>query len=476
MKSTIIYISLFLGLVLNLPFNLDAQDFQMYNMNQVVQRNKLNPAFSIDASVFAGFPLTSSTMVSYQNSGFTYSDLLKKDATDSLYLDIENAISKMDQQNNIHTEISNDIVWFGLNFGKNTITVNVTDKAVLDFSYTKSMMEFLYYGNGGFNGNTGNINPGIEGSHYREHGITWTRKLKKNISAGIRIKYLYGMEHIHSEGAGANLYTDPNDYTLYGYSDYALFTAGISENSFDDFSAGNYLIKKKNHGYGVDVGLNINATEKVELSVSMLDIGQISWKDEVVIYSTHTTDGPVVYQGIDLDEFINNGYSSEAYLENLGDSLYEAFDIQESTDTFKRAIPKQMYAGANYIIGEKSKTGIVLHLRETPSKTVLNYHVHYTSAIKDWLNFSLGYSSINNSQGNVGASLVFNFKGGQMYFTSDNILGMINYKNANVTGFRAGFNFIFKKKEESTPKELLPQTNDITVDHGNIPTPEVLEK
>jgi hypothetical protein len=250
-----------------------SQEFLLNNLENVGQRSKINPAFTINAPVFAGFPLTSSIMTSYQNNGFKYSDLIKKDENDSLYMDIAGAIDEMKTQNSIHIETSNDIIWFGINIGKNFFTVNVTEKASFDLSYSKSMMEFLYYGNGAYNGNTGNINPGIDGSHYREYGLTWARDIFTGVTGGIRLKYLYGMEHIHSEGLGVTLYTDPNDYTLSGYSEYSVYTSGMTGESFDNVSTGNYLFGKKNNGFGVDLGLTIKTGEKTELSASVLDIG-----------------------------------------------------------------------------------------------------------------------------------------------------------------------------------------------------------
>jgi Family of unknown function (DUF5723) len=458
-----------ISLVLIIYSSSYGQEFLLNNLEQVGQRNKINPAFTIDAPVFAGFPLTSSIMMSYQNNGFKYSDLVKKGSNDSLYLDIAGAINEMNTQNNIHAETSNDIIWFGFKAGKNHFTVNVTEKANFNLSYSKSMMEFLYYGNGGYNGNSGNINPGIDATHYREYGLTWAREIIKGVTGGISLKYLYGMEHIHTEGLGVTLYTDPNDYTLYGYSEYTVYTSGMTSESFDGISAGEYLIGKNNNGFGMDLGITVTPSDKIEISASVLDIGGINWNEDVVVYSSVTSDGPIIYEGINLDEFINEGNGSDIFLNNLSDSIYSAFNVQESNESFSSSLPKQVYTSFTYRTGLKSKVGATMHLRETPTKSVVSYNVHYTSSVKEWFNYSIGYSSINQSHGNVGLSCAFNLKAGQMYVATDNVIGLVNYKNANIVNLRAGFNFIFSGKE-AAKKNTAPINNieDIQSEHKTV--------
>ncbi len=430
-----------------------AQEFMMQTLQGTPQSNKINPAYMTDSKIFAGFPLTSSIMFGYQNNGFTYSDLIHKGSNDSLIWDIEGTIEKLNTTNSVRVTAENDLIWLGFNAGNNCFTINVTEKISGDITFSKNMMEFLYYGNGSYQGTSANINPGIDASHYREYGLTWSRQILSSISMGVRIKYLYGMEHIHSEGMGVNLYTDPNDFTLYGYSEYSLYTSGISSDSFDGLTAGEYLFKRNNTGWGADLGININAGKKFTVGLSVLDLGKINWKSNNLNYTTVTSDGPVIYQGLNLDEFINQGNSSEAFLENMLDSIYDGFNVQESYESFSSSLPTQIYTSVEYLTGKKGKTGLVLHWRETPSGSMISYNLHYTNSIKKWLDYSIGYSSINKSQGNIGAGVSVKFPGGHFYFASDNIIGLVNYRNANVTGFRAGINFVFNKsnKKPATP-------------------------
>lgn len=420
-----------------------AQEMMISNLKNTSQRNKVNPAYMSSDKLFAGFPLTSSIRFSYTNNGFTYNDLIRKDADDSLYLDIDNMISQLDSRNSIQSNLENDLIWLGITFGRNQFTLNVTEKIHTEFQFSRSMMEFLYYGNGAFVGTGGNINPGIEATHYREYGLNWSRSISHVINAGVRLKYLYGMEHIHSAGKGVTLYTDPDDYTLYGYSDIKVYTSGVANGAISDNSVSDYISGKSNHGFALDLGLDLKVSERSNISLSVLDLGSIRWKEDNMIYSSETTDGPVVYEGLDLSEFINQGNSSEEYLESLTDSIYEAFNVTESQEAFTYSLPLQVYGTYNLSVGKNGNMSVTTHLIQKPQTTQFNYNLSYSGQVKEWLNYSIGYSSINNTHGNIGAGVSFNFKAGQLYFVSENIPGLISYKNSNHTSFRAGFTFRF---------------------------------
>jgi hypothetical protein len=451
-----------------------AQEMMIPTLKNITQRNKINPAFMTGDRIFAGFPLTSSIRFSYSNNGFTYNDLIKRDADDSLYFDIENMISKLDSRNSMQTNMENDIIWFGVTIGKNQLTLNVAEKVNAEFQFSRSMMEFLYYGNGAFIGTAGNINPGIEATHYREYGINWSRSLNQVINAGISVKYLYGMEHIHTEGKGVTLYTDPEDYTLYGYSDITVYTSGIANGALTENTFNDYIAGKSNHGFAFDLGLDIKVSKRSNISLSVLDLGSIRWNEDNMIYASETTHGPVVYEGLDLSEFINQGNSSEEYLESLIDSIYDAFNVTESEGSFTYTLPMQIYGIYNLAVGKNGAVSATTHLIQKPQNTQFNYNISYSGIVKEWLNYSIGYSSINNTHGNIGAGVAFNFKVGQLYLVSDNIIGLLNYRNSHHSSLRAGFTFTFngsnkKKAGDTTPDPAdnlqIPQTtpdNDAT--------------
>ncbi len=71
-----------------------------------------------------------------------------------------------------------------------------------------------------------------------------------------------------------------------------------------------------------------------------------------------------------------------------------------------------------------------------------DYQLSFTGKSKNWLNYSLSLNRINDSKINPGAGLCVNLRHAQVYFVSDNIPGVVNWKNANNTGFRTGINIM----------------------------------
>ncbi len=67
---------------------------------------------------------------------------------------------------------------------------------------------------------------------------------------------------------------------------------------------------------------------------------------------------------------------------------------------------------------------------------------------------------INQSPTTIGAGIVLNFKNDQVYFVSDNVPGIFNWKNSFNTGFRAGINFVLGRnpKPVNPPQPYIPGT------------------
>jgi hypothetical protein len=436
-----------------------AQPLTGYQIQYMPQRASMNPAFTPHSKINIGIPIFSAININYSNQGFTYHDLVKQNG-DSLVLDMDHMISGLDSRNRLAFEFETDLFSFGLKQGKNFFSFNATEKINFNFIYSKALMEFLYYGNAPTMGTTQYLNPKIDGVHYREYGFGFSREINQKITAGIRIKYLYGMENVMSSGTGATIYTDPEDFAITAHSDFTLHTAGMDSSSFDNFQFNEYMLGKKNTGFGFDAGIVVKVLPKIELTASVIDLGSIRWKTEASNYSTSTSQGAFVYHGLDLGEFINNdSTSAEEYLENLGDSLYSSFDVKTTHESYSYKLPHQYFVSANYLITETKQAGIVVRNKNIQGMSVTDYNLNYTQTIGTWFNFTVSYNKINRTKGMPGAGFSLNFRNNQFYFVTDNIPGLIWWKKSGNTGFRTGINFMFGRgsvTRTTAPQPVIP--------------------
>ena len=189
------------------------QDFLMYNMNEIPQSSYSNPSNQFNGKVFVGLPILSSNYYSVSNSGFAYSDAVKKDG-DSLLLDFKSLIKELEDESFTSFNTKIDLLSIGFQLGKRTqISVNVTENINVRFNYTKDFIRFVYEGNGAFEDNTANFeNIGIAANYYREYGLNVSHQFTNKLRLGTRLKYLYGIANIYSEKTDLSLSTDPNTF------------------------------------------------------------------------------------------------------------------------------------------------------------------------------------------------------------------------------------------------------------------------
>ena len=136
------------------------QNFTLYNMEMVPQRMYMNPALVHANKFYIGLPVLSSTYINVSNSGFKYSDLVKHNG-DSLYVDFDNMLGKLSDNNYLSTAINIDLLSFGFRVKKNYFSFNATEKINFRFRYPKNFMEFVWKGNGALLGEKLNFNFGI---------------------------------------------------------------------------------------------------------------------------------------------------------------------------------------------------------------------------------------------------------------------------------------------------------------------------
>ncbi|MBL0343566.1 MAG: hypothetical protein IPP71_23550 [Bacteroidetes bacterium] len=435
-----------------------SQQLSSYSLEYLPQRSYMNPSFIPIGKFNIGIPLVSGFSYNYTNNGFRYNDLIKKKANDSLYMDATNAINGMNSKNSLRLEFEAELLSIGIKKGKSYFSINATEKVNTAFNYSKALIEFLYYGNAATLGKTQILNPGIEGVHYREYGVNWAREVNRKLKTGIKLKYLYGMENIYTKGSGVAIYTDPNDFSITANSDLTVFTSGIDSTSFGSTGFGTYAFGKSNTGFALDLGITYKPVQQIEIAISAIDWGSIKWNSNVSTYSTSTKEGAFTYYGINLNEFVNNdSTSAEAYLSNLVDSLYSSFDVTTTHESYKYKLPFQLFVSTSYLITPRYRINIVVHNKKFKSGNQTDYQFSFTGKSKTWFNYTIGLNRINKTPTTLGAGFTLNFKNDQVYFVSDNVPGLLNWKKSYNTGFRAGINIMFgtRPKYMKPPQPLL---------------------
>lgn len=434
------------------------QNLVLYNMETVPQRMYANPAMLPFSNVNIGLPGVSSVYFNFGNSGFRYNDLIRRRSDDSLYVDPDNMISKLRDNNYITSNTNVDLLSFSFRVKKNFFTFNATEKGMFRFRYPKDFMSLLWKGNAAHIGEELNLNFGLEMMHYREYGLGYAREVNDKLTVGGKFKYLYGMENIQTERTDVTFTTDPTYYALTASSDIRINTAGIVTDSTTENE--NYFFGRKNSGFGVDIGGVYKINDKISVNASAVDIGFINWKSHVTNYVSRDPNASFTYEGIKLGDFVNDSATVEGAFDSTIDSLSAEFAIDSLNESYKTWLAPQFYIGGNYHINEFQNAGLLFYGTRFDKKFFPGVSLSYNLRVKRWLGASIAYSAYNRSFTNVGAGISLNAGPVQFYFVSDNILGAIFPQSTKNIHFQALLNLTFGRKKLDKDKDGITDKKD----------------
>jgi len=441
------------------------QDLILYNMEVVPQRMYTNPAFIPWNKVNIGLPLISSEYGSMSNSGFKYSDLIKRRADDSLYIDYDNMLSKLAKNNYVQLAFRPD--WFSFGFKskskRNYFSFNATDKLDFRFSYSKEFMEFIWKGNGAFLDKEINLNFGVNLSHYREYGFGFAREVSGKLKLGGKLKYLNGFSNVWTKKTDMSLTTESSFFAITAKSDILIHTSGFDSTTTDDFKVSQYM-KNRNPGAGLDFGGVYKHNDKFSFSASFIDFGFIRWKDYVTNYKS-TGSGSFTYQGIDAGQLIKNDtLTLDDLLSDLADSVSKAISIDTTYESYSTWLNTKVYLGGNYYFTPKSNAGLLVYSQFFDKQIRPGLALSYNQRVGRWLNASASYAMYNRSYNNVGFGLSLNAGPMQLYAASDNILGaFFPHKTKNIH-VHFGINLTFGRPLNDKDKDGIPDKQDACPD------------
>ncbi|MBP6334200.1 MAG: OmpA family protein [Bacteroidia bacterium] len=444
------------------------QDLTLYNMPDISQATYVNPSLMPVNRYYIGLPVIHSNYALISNSSFTYHDFYKLRPDDSVFIDIDNVMSKLKKNNYLKTSYRTDLLSFGFRVNKSYFTANASEYINFAFAYSKELIELLEKGNGPFIGEKLDFSKlGFDATHYREYAVGWAYELNSKWTTGIRFKYLYGMENYSSSTGDLSIYTASDDYSLQATSDIVIRTSSLenSEEGYAQFDTSDskvqsqyindYLFSRDNKGFAFDLGASYKHNDQWNFSLSILDLGYIKWNEDVKNYKTSS--GIYEFAGIDINSFLND---TSTDVGAVADSLADTFTSVETSEAYKSNLPAHLYLGANYVINDKSFAGGVFHAEFFKKTIQPSVTLSYNLKVGRHLTTSVSYSYLNQSFDNIGIGLAASAGPVQLYATTDNVLGTIaplDFRNAQV---HFGINIILGRPFKDRDKDKVSDKKD----------------
>jgi hypothetical protein len=291
--------------------------------------------------------------------------------------------------------------------------------------------------------------------HYREYSLGYSYKSPMNrFSAGIRAKLYFGKAAMYSSLSGA-INQEGSDYVF--NTDGAINisfpeASEQSEGETPDFTKIkrskilNYLLNTGNPGMGVDLGLKYRFTPDLSVSVSAIDIGKITWNNNLGLkyFDRYILpDTSYVLPEFGAAEIIKKDgikYSKELPTYLNEDSI---------PSSFSRQMPLSIYASIKYRINPKLTISLTNRLMVVKNLNYNSISATATIDVNKKLSINTGYSIIGDSYFNLPFAVLLRKDFGQMYFGTDNIASFLLPSISDYASFSFGTCFYLFKNRES---------------------------
>ncbi len=407
-----------------------GQNVNYFFIDNIYQRSYFNPALNDEGK----FSISTGLGVDFITNGPSINDFIINGPADNLILSPANAISAMNDVNDIYAYSSVNTFDASIKLPFCRLSFGHAWKANGWMSYTKDLANFITFGNGPFVGETLNLAPQIDYINYNEVYLGLQKSFGP-LSIGVRAKRLNGVEAIKTENSKIDLTTSDDIYQLtldtdfemvasnaFSYTDIDDFEFNIQNFSFDNFLS-------NNGGWAFDLGVSLSVGERLELSLSVLDIGSINWDVDPKRYSSHGTQS---FDGIDIANYINTDDEIVVL-----DSIESLLDITESSSEFSTTLPTQIYLGARFKISDMWTVGAILQSIGNGDRRSNVFGLNVTASVYKWLSAGVLYSAKTGNVANIGISAALKLGPLTGFLSTDNILKVGDFDGTN-SNLRAG--------------------------------------
>lgn len=462
MNRLITFICLFISV------HLTAQhEMSLFLANHLNQSQRVNPAHIQPHKFNIALP---NVGLDYYNSSFRLIDFFRKEGS-TWNVEPEEAILDLENTNNIvgqHTRF--ETLSLAIKFGKWQLTGAHSLNLETHASYPKNLLEFAWYGNGAYVGDSLSVGPGFDMSSYHEWMLGVAYQANEKWSFGTNIKLLVGLFSIETMRSNVSVYTDPDYYQLTTNTDILVYTSGLGSGLLTGdgdsdtfvFTEPAELVVRRNLGLAVDLGAAYKYNDQWTFSASVTNLGAINWQDTTY---QHTSKGRYTFDGVDANPFNSD---ADIDFEEVIDTIEQTFEFEEMGQTFSTPLSPSFFFHANYKTSNGYDVGGMLSGRWYNGQFAPAIAINAKRKLGKHLNIGafLGYRTMTG--GNLGFHADVNFGGFQAYFVTDDLFTILLPDYGRGTNIRMGINICLGRKgakneevvDSSTGKDLSKENKD----------------
>lgn len=380
--------------------------------------------------------------------GPSFADIIQEE-DDRKILDVDFVISQMERRNLLREDLSVETIGAALRTDDWTFSLGHRIRSEGFFEYPKTLAQVVFRGNAQFIGETVDLSTNFQISSYHEFYVGAAYEFG-GLTIGARAKYLNGIAYLKTVRNDLLLTTSDDAYQLTLDTDYLIQSAGLLDyRSIDDFDF-NFGFQlddfstffSNNGGYAFDLGAQYELNN-LTLALSVTDLGgRIEWSEQVENLISRRR---IQYDGLDISEALTGG---EADFAGALDTLETLLDFEVDEEIFSSRLNSRSYFSILHEISEAWSVGGLLSLQE---RQLTDNEFGFTLAARyrplEQLHLGLTYASRRNDFDNLGLQTTLTLGPAQLYAMTDDLLGIVDYRNRKGANFRVGLNLVFGKPE-----------------------------
>lgn len=411
-------------------------------MHHVWQSNITNPAIVQDKTVVIG-------LMGIRNNiafdGPTYNEIVSHENGKAV-IDIDRFIDKLDSRNKIRDDLDIPTLSAALRLGKLTLSLGHSVKYHAFFEYPKTLPQLVWQGNAQFIGQEVDLGNELQLTGYHELAAGAAYKFGV-LTLGAKAKFLSGIADATTDDDHhtASLFTDPDVYQITLNGDYILHTANsFNYNSYKDLSAdfnyGNLTLERffsKNAGFAFDLGVRLEIG-KLDLSASLLDLGKITWDDDVTNYIATKS---YEYDGLDFSEALTGG--EDVNFDQALDTLDALFQVEKTSSSYSSKLPRKIYLSGVYKLNETWSLGGLFFNENFRGKSTVSAAVGANAALFKFLNAGATYAVKDGTFDNIGLNVTLTLGPVQVFAVTDNVIAAFKPGDTNNYSVRLGAGLCF---------------------------------
>ncbi len=433
------------------------QEYSMHFMRDVWNSNYTNPGLQ----PYQKFFITGTSVgASVSLKGLGDTPMFVKDANGAFTPNYQEIVDNLDQDFRIRSNLSAELFGIGFKVKKLFFSLGTSTKVTTQVVLPKDLFQLAWRGNEAFIGETVEFGPGVDIEAYQELALGVNYSFNRKLSAGIRVKRLTGIFSASTTADEISLTTGDNHYETSIQTNYIAnisssflnivapqdgnvmnTTATFNQAALDEI-VDNRQFPSGNSGWAGDFGVSLNLKDRIELSVSALDLGYIDWTSGV---SGLQSTGDFEFDGLTFEQATSGSTVSFIAVE---DSLLSLLNVESvAGNTFRTNLSPKFYASALIKYGHWQLGGMWYNEFAPNNEIISSIGLSGRYVLDDKLSLGAVYAYHDGRFDNIGVNTSFRLGPLQFHVIVDNIFPLFNPATIEYTNIRAGFNIVFGTKK-----------------------------